>query len=204
MRVECLMHLFLRRMIDEMILGRDVEHERVGDRVRFVQHLVDHNAIITDRRVDIGARGGHIGEAAAEAEADASDPVDSLAAQPVDRGLDILDPVVGVILAEIAERLLKFGLDIGAELHPGREAPEDVGCDREIAFGRPIVAFLADAFVDAEDFGDDDDRARAVGVGACDIGGDRAGAVERRDVGVRRGHVGSSPVSCFFAVKARS
>src|SRR3546814_6958719 len=44
----------------------------------------------------------------------------------------------------------------------------------------PIVAFLADAFVGAEDFGDDDDRARAVGVGACDIGGDRAGAVERR------------------------
>src|SRR3546814_5167738 len=98
-----------------------------------------------------------MGEAAAEAEADASDPVDSLAAQPVDRRLDILDPVVGVILAEIAERLLEFGFDIGAELDPGGEAPEDVGRDRQIALGRPVVAFLADAFIDAEDFGDDDE-----------------------------------------------
>src|SRR3546814_10609323 len=56
------------------------------------------------RRVDIGAHRGHIGEAAAETEADATDPFGAFAAQPVDRRLDILDPVVGIILAEIAEK----------------------------------------------------------------------------------------------------
>src|SRR3546814_7224087 len=125
MRVERLVNLPLRRMIDEMILGRDVEYQRVGDRMRIVQHLVDHKAIIADRSVDIGARGGHIGEAAAEAEADASEPVDSLAAQPVDRRLDIIAPVAGVILAEIAERLPDFGLDIGGELDSGGGGTED-------------------------------------------------------------------------------
>src|SRR3546814_2594940 len=88
----------------------------------------------------------------AETEADATDPFGAFAAQPVDRRLDILDPVVGIILAEIAERLLKFGLDIGAALHPGREAAEDVGRDCEIASGRTVATFLADAFVDAADF----------------------------------------------------
>src|SRR3546814_12237887 len=144
MRVERLVNLPLRRMIDEMILGRDVEYQRVGDRMRLVQHLVDHNAIIADRRVDIGARGGHIGEAAAEADADASDPVDSIAAQPVDRRLDILDTVVGVILAEIAERLMDFGFDIGAENDPGGEAPKDVGRAPPIDLGPSVLAFRAD------------------------------------------------------------
>src|SRR3546814_15709021 len=127
MRVERLVNLPLRRMIDEMILGRDVEYQRVGDRMRLVQHLVDHNAIIADRRVDIGARGGHIGEAAAEAEADASDPVDSLAAQPVDRRLAMLDHVVGVIMAEIAERLMECEIGIASLRRTGSQDVENLG-----------------------------------------------------------------------------
>src|SRR3546814_2246530 len=69
-----------------------------------------------------------------------------------------------------------------------REAPEDVGRDREIAFGRPVVAFLSNTRVHAENFGDDDDRARAVGVGTRDIGGNFTFAVERGDGGRSEEH----------------
>src|SRR5690606_10312224 len=107
--------------------------------------------IIADRRIDVGARRGHVGETAAEAEADAANSVSALIAQPADRCFNVLDPEIGVILTEVAERLLKFGLDIGTELNPGGETPEDIGRDREVALGRPIIAFLANARVHAED-----------------------------------------------------
>jgi len=192
MAVESRMNLGLRFGVHEMVGGGDMQHQRMGDRMAFVQHLVDHDAIIADRRIDVGARRGHIGEPPAKAEADRADLFRALRAQPADRGLDVLDAVVGVILAEIAECLLQFGLHIGIEFDARRETPEDVGRDGQIALRRPIVAFLADARIDAENLRDHDDRAGAVGVGARDIGRDFVPAVECGDGGVRRGHGGGS------------
>ena len=161
-----------------MIGGGDVQHQRVGDGVGFIQHLVDHHAVIADRSIDIGARRGHIGEPSTEAVAGAADLGDVLrAANPADRCLDVIDAVIGIVLLEIAEGLLKFGFDVRVQLDAGSKAPEQVRRDREIALGGPLVALLADAGVHAEDFRNDDDR-RARGAGrARDIGRDRPGVV---------------------------
>ena len=60
----------LRFGADKMIGGWNVEHQGVGNSMRLAQHLINHHAVIADRRVDIGAGGGHISEAPAQAEAD--------------------------------------------------------------------------------------------------------------------------------------
>ena len=89
----------------------------------------------------------------------------------MNHGLNIAHPVIGIILTEIAKCLLKFGLDIGVQLHPRRKAPEDVGCDREITSTCQVVAFLPNARIHAEYFRDNDNRGTRTGRWRGDIDG---------------------------------
>lgn len=103
---------------DEMVRSGNVQHQRIGDLVRLVQHLVDHHPVIADRCVDIGARGDHIGKATTKAVSGAADLCHALGADPLDGRFDIVDAIGGVILLEIAKSLLQFGLDIRVQLNP--------------------------------------------------------------------------------------
>ena len=75
-----------------------------------------------------------------------------------DRRLDVGDALVLVEPAHQPERLLELGLDVGIELDPGLEPPEQVGREREIAVGGEPVALAADSRVHAEDLLDHHDR----------------------------------------------
>jgi hypothetical protein len=173
----------LRLGTDEVIGGGDVEHQRIGDGVALAQHLVDHHPVIADRGIDIGPRRGHIGEPPAQAVSRAADLGDAFAAPyPVDRRLDVVNPVGRVELAEIAERFLQLLGHIRIELDSGSEAPEDVRRHREIALGCPAITLGADPWIDPEDLRDHDNRRLGCACGPRDIGGDRLAAVERGDL----------------------
>ena len=47
---------------DKMIRRWNVQHQRIGNGMGFVEHGFNHHAIIAHGAVHIGARGGHIGE----------------------------------------------------------------------------------------------------------------------------------------------
>src|SRR3546814_18432138 len=101
----------------------------------------------------------HISEAAAQAEADAADPVSALAAQPADRRFDILDAQVGVILSEIAECFLEFRLDVGMRLDAGGDTPDAVRGGGQHALGLPVVALLSSARTRAGSVGQSEEPA---------------------------------------------
>ena len=93
----------LRFGADKMVCGWNVEHQRVGDSVGFAQHLINHHAIIADRRVNMGAGGGHISEAPAQAEADTANLGDGAVpgkamADRLDDSFDIQHAFIGIIL----------------------------------------------------------------------------------------------------------
>src|SRR3546814_3773838 len=75
-----------------------------------------------------------------------------------DGRFDVPDALVLVELAHQVQRLLELALDVGIKLHAGLQTPEEVGREREIAEVCHMVAFAADAFIDAEYLLDDDDR----------------------------------------------
>ena len=59
------MNCGLRFGSDKMVGGGNMQHQRIGDSMAFVQHLVDHYPIIANRRGDVGSRGCHISEPSA-------------------------------------------------------------------------------------------------------------------------------------------
>src|SRR3546814_17648545 len=59
---------------------------------------------------------------------------------------------------------------VGVQLHARLHAPEKIGRKREIAFGRPSVAHLANARIDAENLLNDDDGAPGLARRFGDIG----------------------------------
>ena len=67
-------------------------------------------------------------------------------------------PEILVELAHPAERRLKLIGNVGVELDPRLEPPEQIGRDRQIARLGELVAFAADAGIDPENLLDDDDR----------------------------------------------
>ena len=177
--VEPLVHRRLRRLVDESVVPRDVEHQRMRDGVLLAQQTVDAHRIVTDRGVDVGACGRHVGEAPAEAVADAADLRDAFAAaDPVDRRFDIANALVLVELPHQIERALEFWLDVGIELYPRLEPPEQVGRDGEITVLGQSVALAADAGVHSEDFLDHHDCRARRPLGPGDV---RAEAVIARE-----------------------
>ena len=163
MIVEPRVHRCLCLWPDQMIGSGDMQHQRMGDAMLFIEHLVDMHAIIADRCAHIGARRRHIGELAARTVANQSDFLDGrvtahTSADRLDGRFDVDNAIVEIILAEIAERLLQLGLDIGVQFDAGGEAPENLRRDGQIAFARQLVAFLDDPRIDPENLGHDDDR----------------------------------------------
>ena len=66
----------LRFWPDEMVSGGNMQHQRMGDGMAFVQHLVDHHAIIANRRANIRPRCRHIRKSSAQAVTDSADFLD--------------------------------------------------------------------------------------------------------------------------------
>ena len=143
--------------------------------------------IIADGGVDVGARGGHVGQPTAQAIADRADlaAADRLA-RGADRRLEVADACVLVETAHQAERALQLLGHVGIELDVRLQSPEQVGRDSQIPGGGERVALAADTLVDAKDLLDDDDRrpgpARRVGA----VSGEATGIVQRLDN--HRGH----------------
>ena len=117
MVVQAVMHGLLRILVDESVLCRNVQHERVRDRMLFTEKTVDTDAIIADTRIDIGAGGGHESEASTEAVTNATNLGNAfLAPDIMDRGFDIPNSLILIEPAHQIESALKFGFDIGIEL----------------------------------------------------------------------------------------
>ena len=88
----------------------------------------------------------------------------------MNRGLDIQDAVVGVILTEIAQCLLELFGYIGIGLNPWSKPPEQIWCHCQITCPGPALALLANTLVHPEDFRNDNDRGLRRASGAGDIG----------------------------------
>ena len=197
MVVEPLVHGLLRLGADEMVAGRDVQHQGIGDGVLLAQQVVDPNGVVADAGVAIGPRRGHECEPPAEAVADHADfGAPFRVARVADRRLDIAHPLVLVEPAHQLERGLEFILDVRIKLDVGLEPAEQVGGEREVAFGGELVAFAANAGVHPENLLDyHDRRARlacrprevAIEVAIAAKGGNADGVA----------HIGSSRV-CFL------
>ena len=186
--VELGMDCGLRFRPDKMVCSRDVEHQRVGNGVAFIEHRINHDAIISNRRVDVGARRSHIGEATAQAVTDATDFLHGgrtqfTAANRVDGGFDVLHPVIGLILSEIAKGFLKLFFNIGIKFDPGCKTPEYIDGNRQIASLSPFVALLPDAWIHAENFGDHDHRSFGFAGGFGDIGTEHGVFIESTNLG---------------------
>ena len=149
----------------------------------FAQQPVDAHAIIADKGIAIGAAGGHEGDAAAEAIADDADLGRAFqhGACGANGRLDIADALILVEAGDIGECLLHLFGDVSVQLDMRIDAPEQVGRDRQITGAGPAVAFAADAFIDAENLLDDDDRRLGGAVGRGDIGVELAVAFQRLD-----------------------
>jgi hypothetical protein len=101
---------------------------------------------------------------------------------PAGSRLYISYALVLVELLHQAERALEFVRNVGVELDAGLEPPEQVGRQRQIAQGGPMVAFAANALVDPEYLLDHDDRAARLAVGLGQPAAEAAVPLERRDV----------------------
>jgi hypothetical protein len=176
-------HGFLCFGADQMIGCRDMQQQRLANRMLFAQQTVDADAIIADERIAIGAAGRHIGQPSAQTVTDQADfaVITQGRTRRLDRGLDILDALILIELPEQSKGFLQFGRDIGVQLDMGTDPPEQVWRIGQIARLGPIVAFLADAFVDAEDFLDDDDRRGRRLFRGGDIGVEGVPPLQRRD-----------------------
>src|SRR5689334_17344389 len=88
----------------ELVLFSDVQQQRLGDRGGFPDILLDADAVITDRGIDIASRRHEIGELAAQAETDGADLAGAAgeAAQGIGRGDQVLDAL------GLAEALVEF------------------------------------------------------------------------------------------------
>ena len=154
------MHPLLRVLIDEVILLRDMEQDRLGDGVLLAQQAVDADAIIADAGIHIGARRGHEGQSPAQAIADDADLEvrAMLVADRLDRRFDIANAAVLVEPAHQVKRLAHLVGNVGVQLDTGRDLVEKIGRDGQIACLGQRVALAADTGIHAEDFLDDDDR----------------------------------------------
>src|SRR3546814_12244845 len=72
---------------------------------------------------------------------------------------------------------------VGVQLHARLHAPEKIGRKREIAFGRPSVAHLANDRIDAEYLLNDDDGALGLARRIGEIGLKAASSVKRGETG---------------------
>ena len=122
-----------------------------GDAAGFVERLLDADAIERDRRIDVVARGGEIGELAAEAEAHGGSLAGALGPCPerIERRTDVDEGLVHVEALVETEGLGKIVLVV-TEVHAGLHAPEEIGHEADITFRGIEVGDRAQARVDAE------------------------------------------------------
>jgi len=156
--VQPFMHRLLLLGRDEAIGHRHVEQQRPGDRMAFVQHVGNADAVVAHRRIDVGPRRRLVGHLAAHAVADEADLGHArLAPDPANGRLDVANAGIEIMPAKQAERPLELFGYIGIQLDPFHLPPEHVGGDGEISLAGEMVGLLADAGVHPEDLGDDDD-----------------------------------------------
>src|SRR5258706_3863620 len=141
-----------------LILSRDVQHQRLLDLARFVEAILDIDAVIADGGIAVGARGAEERELAAKAVADRAHLAGDArsATQMGDRGLDVGDALVDVEALHQAESLAPILLSFIGELNAGLEPPEQVTRERKAAARRMPVADMPHHVVDAEDLLNDD------------------------------------------------
>ncbi len=164
----------------ELVLLGDVEHERSGELARFIQRLVDADAIIADIAIGVAARRHEIGELAAEAVADGAGLAGAggEAAQMRQARLEIVD-ALGLVEALVElEGARPFRLGLVGELDAGLLPPEEIGAERDVALRGETVGDVAHHLVDAEDLLDDENartfaalRCREIAGKAAAIGG---------------------------------
>ena len=90
------------------------------------------------------------------------------------------------MLPHETQRGLELLGHVGVQLNAGLLAPEDIGCDGQIAEAGPIPGFLHDARIHAENFLDKDNRAARRTFRVEDKGGNLAIGIEGGDKGVGR------------------
>src|SRR6185437_16845276 len=98
------------------------------------------------------------GELAAEAEAERRELAHAFgaAAQRLDRRGDVSDPLLGIEFLVERKRFLALGLAL-PELNAGRQSPEEVGAEDDIAFLGIGIGDVAHRCVDAENLLKEDD-----------------------------------------------
>ena len=119
MVVQPLVHRLLLVGRHEMVGAGDVQRQRPRDRMLLAEQSGDADRIIADAGIDVGARRGHEGEPAAEADSRPTPtlpPSGETRARGADRRLDVLDALVLVEPAHQVERLLELVLHVGIEL----------------------------------------------------------------------------------------
>ena len=127
-------------------------HEHgAGDAARLVERFLNSDAIERDRRIDIVACGGEIGELAAEAEAHGGSLAGALGPRPerIERRPDVDEGLVHVEALVEIEGLGEIVLVV-AEVHAGLHPPEEIGHEADIAFLRVEVGDRPQARIDPE------------------------------------------------------
>src|SRR5215472_15433853 len=110
--LERVLDLGLRRRRTELVLLRNVEHQRLLDRLGFVERALDADAVIADGGVRVGARRHQVGELAAEAVADRADLARAGRQFPQmpERRIEVVDAGRLVEALVERERLLPLGI----------------------------------------------------------------------------------------------
>ena len=176
---------FDRLLRDEGVLAGEVHEQGAGDAAGLAQRLLDPHAVERDRRIDIVARSGEVGELAAEAEAHGRGLAGALGPglQRVERRADVDEGPVHVEALVEAEGPGEVDLAV-PEVHAGLHPPEEIGHEADVAFLGVEVGDLSQARVDPENLLLDQEARSAARLRHRQIAGEPAavghGNVDRR------------------------
>ena len=168
----------LRFFGHKFIFSGNMNEGRRGYFVRLAQHVLNADAVIGGMGIAIGAAGGQINHAPAEAKADCADFGAAGCAQIINGGLNIGDALIGVIAVHQGKGLLPFCLRAVGQRDIALLAPKQIGRQRQIALTGQPVGGLFNVGIDAENFLNDDNAAlwrlfgmRQIGVKICVVNG---------------------------------
>src|SRR5205814_1244464 len=150
----------------------DMQHERRGQIARFVQSLLDPNAVITDCAIGLESHRQEPREFAPQTESHRANSTITrwMFTQKIHRRRRIFDSF-GFIKSLIQlKRLLPFGFALVSHVDAAFLPPKQIGTDRDKAVRRVPVAGVTHELIDAKDFLKDDDAGTIATRRQSDVG----------------------------------
>src|SRR5437763_596584 len=142
-----------------LIQTSDMQHERRGQIARFVQSLLDPNAVITDCAIRFESHRQEPREFAPQTESNRaySTVTRRMFTQKIHRSRRVFDSFGFVETLIKLKGFLPFGFALVSHVDAAFLPPKQIGTDRDKATRRVPVAGVTHELIDAEDFLKDDD-----------------------------------------------